>query len=82
MINKVNDTKTTYISNDLVNLHLVESCDWSEQCTGSHGANECKVVEGQKICYCPDGKAIIEGICLYGKDERNVNVQWIAIKQY
>uniref|UniRef100_A0A8W8LWR5 Uncharacterized protein n=1 Tax=Magallana gigas TaxID=29159 RepID=A0A8W8LWR5_MAGGI len=45
------------------NLHLFESCDWSEQCTGSHGANECKFVEGQRICYCPDGKGILKGSC-------------------
>lgn len=57
---------------NLVHLHLFESCDWSEQCTKSHGANECKVVEGQKICYCPDGKAIFEGSCFKGKDGRNV----------
>lgn len=60
---------------NLVNLYLFESCDWSEQCTGLHGAHECKVVEGQRICYCPDRKRILEGACFKGKNRRNVNVQ-------
>lgn len=66
---------------NLVNLYLFESCDWSEQCTGSHGVNECKFVEGQRICYCLDRKGIFEGSCFNGKDRRNVNVQWLAVKQ-
>lgn len=50
----------------LVNLRLFESCSHSEQCTGSSGATKCKVVGGQQICYCPEGKEIIKGACLKG----------------
>lgn len=51
----------------LVNLRPFESCDWSDQCNGDTGANECKVVEGQQICYCREGKEILEGMCIKGK---------------
>lgn len=50
-----------------VNLRLFESCNRSEQCTGSTGINECRIVAGQQICYCPEGKEIIKGACLKGK---------------
>lgn len=68
----INTYTMFHIFTNLENLHLFESCDWSEQCTGSHGVNECKVVEGQQICYCPDGKVIFGGSCFNGKDGRNV----------
>lgn len=48
------------------NLRLFESCQLSDQCTGSHGANECKVISGVKMCYCPQNRDIFEGKCLKG----------------
>lgn len=50
-----------------MNRLLHESCEWSEQCTGTTGANECKYIDGVKICACPEGKDIINGLCLKGK---------------
>ena len=48
------------------NRRLYESCDWSEQCTGSNGANQCRFVEGIKICHCPLGYSDFDGSCLKG----------------
>lgn len=52
----------------LGNRHLYEYCDCSEQCTGSTGANECKAIDGIKMCYCSDDRGIFEGACLKGND--------------
>lgn len=53
-----------------MNRRLHESCDWSEQCTGSTGANECKYKYGVKICLCPEGRDIFNGMCLKGKGDQ------------
>lgn len=52
------------------NRRLHESCEWSEQCTGSTGANECKYKDGVNICACPEGKDVFKGICLKSKDDQ------------
>lgn len=67
-----------------MNRRLHESCDWSEQCTGSIGANECNYKYGLKICSCPADKDIFNGTCLKGKgDETYMHLLfYVLFKQY
>ena len=55
------------------NRRLYESCEWSEQCTGTTGSMQCRLVEGVKMCHCQDGYSVFHGNCLKG----NLNLQFI-----
>ena len=55
-----NITSLAYIGS----RRLYESCDWSEQCNGTHKANQCRYVGTDKICYCQDGYISFNDMCL------------------
>ena len=48
---------------------MYESCDRSEQCTGSFGANQCRYVAGIKMCHCQGGYSVFDGSCLKGNSK-------------
>lgn len=61
------------------NRRLYESCELSNQCTGSHGANECKVIAGVKMCYCPKNTNIFEGKCLKGNNKHHCHFYLMSV---
>ena len=53
---------------------LYESCDWSEQCNGTHKANQCRYVGRDKICYCQDGYIAFNDMCLKGNWKLEIKI--------
>ena len=49
-----------------VNRHIFESCNHSEQCTGTENANVCKEYGGKMLCYCAPSYLEDKGACRLG----------------
>ena len=49
-----------------VNRQIFESCNHSEQCTGTENANVCKEYGGKMLCYCAPSYLEDKGACRQG----------------